>query len=145
MTVEQIVWLSFFVLLLIIESLTCALTTIWFAFGSLIALVLSFITDNVIVQIIAFSVASVLFILFLRPWALKRFNKRRAKTNIDALVGKTVRITEAVNSYENTGRGVLDGMEWAVRSLDNDVFFGVGDQVCVVRLDGVKLIVKEKE
>ena len=145
MSVEQIVWISLFVLLLIIESLTFALTTVWFAFGAIIAFVLSFITDNVVIQIVAFSVASVLFIVLLRPWALKRFNRRRAKTNIDALVGKTVCITEALNSDKAVGRGVLNGMEWAVRSLYEGVSFEVGDKAEVVSLEGVKLIITKKE
>lgn len=145
MSTEQIVWISLCILLLIIESLTCALTTIWFAFGALIAFVLGFATDSIVGQIIVFAVSSVLFILFLRPWALKRFNRKRTKTNIDAVVGQTVRITEKVDSYSNTGRAVLNGMEWAVKSLDDSTLFEVGDQATVTGVEGVKLIIKEME
>ncbi|MBO4281172.1 MAG: NfeD family protein [Lachnospiraceae bacterium] len=138
-------WLAILAVLLIIEAATMALTTIWFAGGALIAYLVSLFCDNLTVQFIVFFVCSVALLLFLRPSALKRFNRRRAKTNVDSAIGKTVRVTEEVNNYTNTGRADLAGMEWAARSFNDRLTFPAGTLATVARVEGVKLIIQPKE
>ena len=38
------------------------------------------------------------------------------KTNCDELIGRTVRVTEQVDNYEQTGAAFANGLEWTARS-----------------------------
>ena len=60
-------WLILFVVLIILELCTVNLTTIWFAFGALLAYIVSLFTDNVMIQTTVFLVVSVMTLLFTRP------------------------------------------------------------------------------
>lgn len=138
-------WLAILAVLLIVEAATLALTTIWFAGGAFVAFLVSLFCDNIVVEFIVFLVCSVALFLFCRPSALRRFNRRRAKTNVESAIGQTVRVTEDVNNYSGTGRAVLAGMEWAARSFDDRVTFPPNTLAVVARVEGVKLIIQPKE
>ena len=84
-----IIWLSLFVLMLVVEGAGPGLVSIWFSFGALIALIISFI-DGVPwwVELIVFVAVSVATLFALRP-IVKRFYKRNnIRTNVDSFVGK---------------------------------------------------------
>ena len=138
-------WLAIMVVLLIVEVCTLALTTIWFAGGAFAALITSFLTDSFAIQCALFVGVSAVLLLILRPSAVRRFNRRRAKTNVEAVVGKTVRVIEPVDNIANTGRVVVDGMEWAARSNSEGTTFAVGDNATVVRVEGVKMIIEKED
>ena len=56
-------------------------------------------------------------------------------------VGKIVRITQRVDDLAQTGKGILDGMEWTVRTDGKEVL--EKDTLArVIRISGVKLIVE---
>ena len=137
-------WLGLFLVLLLIEGLTFTLTTIWFAGGALCASVVSLIFDNRPAEIIVFCVVSFALFFFVRPSALRRFNRKRVKTNVEAVVGKTARVIEAVDNFAGTGRVKIDGMEWAARSYDDGTGFAVNDLVVVEKVEGVKLVISNK-
>ena len=122
---EAIVWLALFVILLIVELLTVGLTSIWFAGGALAALVLELLGVDLIWQIGAFILV----------------NAHHEKTNYEQAVGKIVRITQRVDDLAQTGKGILDGMEWTVRTDSKEVL--EKDTLArVIRISGVKLIVE---
>ena len=134
---EAIVWLALFVILLIVELLTVGLTSIWFAGGALAALVL----ELLIWQIGAFILVSFVLVYFTRPFAVKYVNAHHEKTNYEQAVGKIVRITQRVDDLAQTGKGILDGMEWTVRTDSKEVL--EKDTLArVIRISGVKLIVE---
>ena len=49
-------WISLVVVLTFIEAITVNLTTIWFVASGLVALLISFVTDNVFIQFGVFSI-----------------------------------------------------------------------------------------
>ena len=118
---EAIVWLALFVILLIVELLTVGLTSIWFAGGALAALVLELLGVDLIWQIGAFILVSFVLVYFTRPFAVKYVNAHHEKTNYEQAVGKIVRITQRVDDLAQTGKGILDGMEWTVRTDSKEV------------------------
>lgn len=138
-------WLAILVVLVLVEIFTVALTTIWFAGGAFAALLTSCFTDNIILECVLFAVVSLALLFFLRPSVVRRFNKRRAKTNVEAEAGKTVNVIEAVDNAAGTGRVTVRGMEWAARSNRDEVTFSVGDKATVIRVEGVKLIIDKEE
>ena len=140
-----IYWLIAFVVLLGIEAATMALTTIWFAGGALVAFVLALLGVSVQVQLAAFVIVSFILLFFTRPFALKYVNHNTVKTNSESLIGKHAKVTTEVNNTEGTGAAVLNGQEWTARSADDNTVIEAGQLARVVRIEGVKLIVREKE
>ena len=84
-----IIWLSLFVLMIIIEASGPALISIWFAFGALISLIVSVIPGAPWwSELIIFIVISISTLLALRP-IFKRYLKRNTvRTNVDSFIGK---------------------------------------------------------
>ena len=140
----MIIWLIIFVLLVVIEIATMGLTTIWFAGGTLAAIVADLLGAPILVQLILFVVVSLVLLFFTRPIAVKYFNKDRIKTNIDAYVGKQAIVVSEINNLQGIGRVTVGGVEWAARSTTQEVNFSVGDVVVVEAVEGVKLIVSGK-
>ncbi len=138
---EPVFWLGALILLVLIELGTAGLTTIWFAFGALVSLILSMIGLEIGWQVAAFLVVSVLLLVFTRPLAMKLLKKGTLKTNVEGLVGKTIRITENVDNISATGEGMADGNVWTVRMADDRMTMKAGELARVVAISGVKLIV----
>ena len=141
----RMIWLFLVVVLLIIELVTVGLTTIWFAAGSVSAFLLSLAGVGIGWQIGVFLVVSIVLFVFTRPWAMKYVNKKSEKTNYEGVIGRTVKVTQEINNTEQTGKAVSDGQEWTARSADDNTVIEAGQLARVVRIEGVKLIVREKE
>lgn len=141
----SIYWLIAFVILVGIEILTMALTTIWFAGGALAAFVLSLLGAGIEIQLVVFVIVSFVLLFFTRPWAAKYLNKNTVKTNAESLVGKTARITAEVDNQLSTGAAIVSGQEWTARAAEDQEKFPVGAMVEIVEIRGVKLIVSRKQ
>lgn len=143
---NEIIWLGVLALLLVIEAVTVGLTTIWFAGGALLALILSLVNAPVWLQIVVFLAVSFLLLIFTRPAAVRLMNRRTEATNVQALIGKTAVVTEAIDNLHETGRVHVNGMEWTARAAEEETaVIGKGSVVTVQEVAGVKLIVKQCE
>ena len=83
-----IVWLAILIILVVIEIFTLGLTTIWFAGGALVAILVAALGGPVWLQIIIAAVVSAVLLFFTRPIAMKYFNRDRERTNAESLVGR---------------------------------------------------------
>ena len=138
-----IIWLIALIVLVIIEIISQGLTTIWFAGGSLVALISTFCGANLFVQIAIFLVVSIIMLIFTRPIAMLHFNKKVVPTNVETLPGEVCVITEAVDNIGAKGKAELNGMEWTVRSASEGILIPEGARAKVLRVEGVKLIVEQ--
>ena len=134
-------WLMAFIILVVMEFLTMGLTTIWFAIGALTAFFASLFGASFWIQIILFLVVSLVVLVVYRPLAVKYVNSRRTKTNVDDLVGKEAKVTEKIDNLNQTGRVVLNGMDWSARTTIGGTI-DVDTIVKVIEVKGVKLIVE---
>ena len=141
---EPLYWLIALAVFLLIEIATLGLTTIWFAAGAVIGLIASAMGVPPVIQFVLFIVVSFLLLLTIRPSAVKKFNKNRSKTNIDAIKEETGKVIETIDNFNGTGVVQLDGKEWTARAAEDNVVIEAGKKVSVVEIRGVKLIVKEK-
>ena len=132
-------WLIAFAVFIGIEAASMALTTIWFAGGALVALLLSVFRVPVPVQLAVFVIVSFALLVLTRPLAIRYVNQRTKKTNVDGLIGKHARVTELVNA--ESGTAVLNGQEWTARPAKEGLILEVGTMVTVTAIHGVKLIV----
>ena len=68
---NTMVWLAAMIILIIIEIVTVGLTTIWFAIGALVAIIVSMLGGGLILQMTVFLVISRGMLIFTRPWAVR--------------------------------------------------------------------------
>lgn len=138
-----LIWLALFIILIIIEICTVSLTTIWFAGGSLGALLANVLGANIYVQIFVFFAVSCILLVCTRPWAVKYLNGKRTKTNYESEIGRIIKLTQRVDNINETGKSIVNGQEWTVRSADDKIVLEEGQLARVVAVSGVKLIVEE--
>ena len=139
----NLIWLGLFIILIIIEIFTVGLTTIWFAGGSLAALLANVLGADIPIQIAVFLIVSCVLLIFTRPWAMTYLNKKRVKTNYESEIGKVIKLTQRVDNMNQTGKSVVNGQEWTVRSKDDGEILEAGTLAKVVAISGVKLIVEK--
>ena len=125
--------------------MTLGLTTIWFAGGAIVAMIVSALGGGTVLQISMFLAVSFVLVVFTRPIALKYITSKRVKTNYEGIIGKIVRITQDVDNINGTGCAVVNGQEWTVRAADDDSKIATGSLAKVVNISGVKLIVEQYE
>lgn len=135
------VWLISFLLLLFIEVITINLVTIWFALGSLAALITTILTDNVNIQVIVFIVVSAVSLIITKPLVAKLRKRKITPTNLDRVIGKEGVVIKDIskNSY---GEVKVEGSVWTATSTKN---IKKDSQVKVLKIDGVKLVVEKIE
>lgn len=139
------IWVSLLVLFVVVEALTAQLVTIWFAIGSLAALIASFFTESIVIQIVVFAVVSLIALAITRPIAKKITASKSQATNADMYIGKEGVVSEEINNLEATGIVKVKGSVWTARSEDDKTIIPAGTHVEVLRIEGVKLIVRIKE
>lgn len=142
---EVIVWLVILVVCIAVEALTMGLATIWFAGGALVAAVIAYFGGNVWLQIMAFLVVSLVLVFFTRPIAVKYFNKDRAKTNVESMIGRQAIVVGEIDNLQGIGRVTVAGNEWSARSVNEEEKIAVGTVVVVEAVSGVKLMVRKDE
>ena len=134
------VWLGLAIILTIIEGLTLGLTTIWFALGALISMLLAFLGWSLPVQILVFLIISTVLLIFTRPLVLKKMKLGRVKTNADSLVGQEGVVTAAITP-DDKGQVKIRGQIWTARDIA-DGKLSPGDRVTVKEIAGVTLVVE---
>ena len=136
-------WLIALVVFLVIEAATLGLATIWFAGGALVALIAAMCGAGIV--IVLFLVVSLVLLFFTRPFAVRFLNKDTLKTNVDRVVGMEGVVTEEISNLAGTGKVSLGGNIWTARTENEGGTIPVDTVVAVLRVEGVKLIVKVKE
>lgn len=138
------VWVAAIVVFLVIEGITVGIASIWFAIGSLCALIASMLGAELWLQICIFLVVSAVTLYFTRPIVKKYINGKVEPTNADMLIGKDCRVTETIDNIAGTGAVYVDGKTWTARSVDDEPIYE-GELVRAERIEGVKLIVSKTE
>lgn len=134
-------WFILFIMLLLIEIVTVNLVSIWFALGSISALIATFFTDSLFIQVLVFVLVSIVTLLVTKP-LIKKFRKVEViPTNLDRVIGKKGVVIKKI-SPDEFGEVKVLGTVWTAVS-DSDI--EVGSNVLVEKIDGVKLIVFEEE
>lgn len=138
-------WLIALVILLVIEAATLGLATIWFAGGALIALIAAMCGAGFVIQMVCFLVVSLILLIFTRPVAVRFLNKDTLKTNVDRVIGMEGIVAEEISNLAGTGKVSLGGNTWTARTESEGGIIPKETVVEVLRVEGVKLIVKVKE
>ncbi|MBD5550102.1 MAG: NfeD family protein [Lachnospiraceae bacterium] len=137
-----IVWLAVLIILVVIEIFTLGLTTIWFAGGALVAILVAALGGPVWLQILIAIIVSAVLLFFTRPVAMKYFNRDRERTNAESLVGRQAIVTGEIDNLQGIGQVTVNGMEWTARSIMDGQKIEPGEVVIIRGINGVKLLVE---
>ena len=138
---SAVVWLALMVAFIVMEASTVQLICIWFAAGSLAAMLVSLLGGAVWLQILVFFTLSIVLFAMLWPLAKKHFSPKLVATNTDALVGKVCTVTEAIVPVEG-GRVKLGDVTWSARTEGAEAI-PAGKLVKILKIQGAKVIVEE--
>ena len=137
-----IVWGVVAVAAVLLEIATIgAMTSIWFAVGALIALVLALLKLGTAIQLIVFIVVSVASFIIIRPMAANYLRGNIVPTNYDSLIGSTVKVSKEITT-DTWGEVTVSGMTWSAVEVNGNAV-EVGSHVKVLAIEGAKLIVKK--
>lgn len=142
-TTMYIFWAAAIILFGIAEAVTAQLVSIWFLIGAIAALIAAFCGANLIIQIIVFIAVSILALVITRPLVKKYINPKKEHTNADRVIGQVGIVAEDIDNIRATGQVKADGKIWTARATDNSIIPS-GCEVIIEKIDGVKLIVKNK-
>ena len=140
MELLTIVWLVLLAAFLITEAATVTVVSLWFAVGSLAALIASLLGAALWLQILLFLAVSAVALAALRPIVRKYIHPKLTATNVDSVIGAVGLVTAAIDNVSATGQVKLGAMEWTARSTDNTPI-EAGTLVQVDRIEGVKVFV----
>ena len=144
-TYTWIIWLALFVVMLGVEALGPALVSVWFAFGALVALIVSFIPGVAWwVEVVIFVVISLATLLALRPVLRRYFKRNNYNTNIDSFTGKRGYVIEDIE-YLKPGAVKIGDVSWTAVPADSKEKILENEVIEVVAVNGNKLVVKKVE
>ena len=138
-----IFWLVLLFVFVIIEAITVYLVSIWFAFGSLCALIAAALGAEIWLQIVLFIAVSALSLILTRPLIKKFILPKRIATNYEQIIGQPAVVTEDIDNIEAKGAVKVNGAEWTARSEDGTKI-AAGETVTVIDVEGVKAVVKKE-
>ncbi len=138
------IWLVISGICIILEIITVGFFIFWFAIGALFAMLVSFFTNNLIIQTCIFLITSTLLIFVTKPF-IKKFavNNSEIKTNIYSIIGKTGIVIKDINPEEGLGQVKIDGEVWSANA-NTTSNISKGTKVEVKNIKGVKVIVAPK-
>ena len=134
-------WLIAAGVFFIAEVITVGFLIFWLGIGALLAMIVSLITDNLLIQTAVFVVSSIALIFLTKPILNKYVNKDEAiPTNTNSLIGKKAKVIKDIS--DEVGQIKVEGEVWSAISNDG---LGIekGKAVVIIGIDGVKLVVEK--
>ncbi len=105
----------------LIEAMTLGIVSIWFAIGALVAMLVAFIIDSFMIQLLVFLTVSLILVATTRKVAMDKLKIGRIKTNIDELIGKEAMVIKDIEPYM-AGEVKLDGKIMACYSDSQQIY-----------------------
>lgn len=131
------IWLIASGIFFICEIITVGFLVFWLGIGALIAMLVSFFTSNIIVQMSVFVISSGLLIFATRPLVNKISRKDVIPTNVYSLIGKKAIVTESIDCTTGKGQIKFEGEVWSAKSKEQ-INIPAGSEVEIVSIEGVK-------
>lgn len=134
-------WLIVAGLFFVGEIFTLGFLIFWFGIGALFAMIVSFFTTNIIIQTTVFLITSTIFILATKPLVKKFVDVKKTNTNVFSIIGKKALVIKDIDPIHSSGQIKLNGEVWSAETK-NDEIIKKGSEVEVLKINGVKAIVK---
>ncbi|MBR3879927.1 MAG: NfeD family protein [Clostridia bacterium] len=139
-----IVWAVVFIAALWAEAETCEMVAMWFLPGAVASLVLALCNLDWWIQIVVFIALSTLFLVLAKTVFKKYLVKKvgQEKTDTDLLIGRSARVVDDIDNFEERGAVKINGQIWTARMENDSEKAAEGESVVIVEIKGVKLICK---
>lgn len=138
-----VVWLVFAVIMLVVEIVTTGLVTLWFAVGSIVAMIMDLCGAPLVSQIVVMAVVSIVCFILCMIWVRPKLESLRKKnvqkTNADRLIGREGVVTVPLNAVEGKGQVKVDGQIWSAKAAED---LKEGTKIKVRSIEGVKLVIE---
>lgn len=137
------IWIIAAILLFILEIFTPAFLSASLAIGCIFAGIFSYMDFGIKIQLLAFSVGTLVSFIGIRPFILKYGHRKSGdlKTNVHALIGKNGKVTVTIDNSKNQGRITFEGDDWKAET-ENDEILNVGEKVEILKVNSTILTVK---
>ena len=136
------IWLAGVVVFAIMEAATVSINFVWFAFGSLSAMIAAMCGAQLWLQLVVFVAVTGFALYFTKPLVKKYLQSKHQPTNADRIIGCEGIVLETVNNTENVGQIRVNGQIWSAKSQDNSII-AQGEMVKVISITGVKALVNK--
>lgn len=126
----------------VVEILTAGFWFLWLALaGLLTALFVKLgLLPGISGQIIAFSIITLVLIIFTRPIVMRFIKTKDTHSNTKALIGQIGIVTSTITAHEY-GQVKVNGEIWTAAAQE---FLEVDSRVKIIGIDGVKLVVEQE-
>ena len=137
------IWLIIGLIMLVAELLSVALVFVFFAIGGFLTALLAYlgILSGSEMQILAFSVISVISLFAFRKHARLLLDSRGKTFEYNEFIGETAMVIRDI-PVSGEGKIYYRGAEWKAISIHLSPILA-GSKVVIVRADGIVLIVEE--
>ena len=134
-------WVAVTIICVVIESLTLALTTIWFGISAFVMVFLAFTPLPFPAQLFIFVALALVLLIFTRPVVKQKINQKKIATNYERVIGQIAVVTKKITALEK-GAIKLNGMEWTA-AVREDIVLEEGSKCIVEEIAGVTAYVKQ--
>lgn len=110
-----LMWLILSGLFFIGEIITTGFLIFWLGVGALVAMIVSFFIDNLIIQIAVFVVVSIVTIILTKPFVNKFISQKTVATNAYSIIGKTGIVTKDIDPIKSVGQVKIEGEVWSAK------------------------------
>ncbi len=134
------IWIIIAGVCLVGEILTTGFLIFWLSIGALLAMIVSFFVDSILIQTAVFVISSAILIFATKPFVKKFAKTKDVKTNAYSIIGKNAIVTKDIDSINGKGQIKVDSETWSAVGKD-DMNIEKGTEVEVLKINGVKAIV----
>ena len=134
------IWIIIAGVCLVGEILTTGFLIFWLSIGALLAMIVSFFVDSILVQTAVFVISSTILIFATKPFVKKFAKTKDVKTNAYSIIGKNAIVTKDIDSINGKGQIKVDSETWSAVGKD-DMNIEKGTEVEILKINGVKAIV----
>lgn len=135
-------WLIVAGIFFIGEVFTTGFLVFWLGIAAMLTMIVSIFTSNLVIQTAVFVIASGLLLFLTKPFVDKYITKndKSVATNAFSLIGKKGIVTKEITTT-SYGQVKVGEEVWTSVSEDSTPL-SEGTEIEVVKIDGVKLVVK---
>ena len=133
-------WVAVTIICVVIESLTLALTTIWFGISAFVMVFLAFTPLPFPAQLFIFVALAMVLLIFTRPVVKQKINQKKIATNYERIIGQIAVVTKKITALEK-GSVKINGMEWTA-AVKEDITLEEGSKCIIEEIAGVTAYVK---
>lgn len=134
-------WIFIGLIFILGEIIFTNLVLVWFAISAFIVAILYNIIPSGLIQVILFGIISILLTVLATKKMIKNDKSYVSNTNLKWIESQVGIVNNEILPNE-WGSVYIGGEEWSALSSDDNVLHQ-GDKVSVLKIEGVKLIVKK--